>query len=69
MNVVRMFISADRVKGQNHLGLECADVFHHTPRYLIDRRAAFSVVAEHNLNRLQTSQFRVFAMIDVDLWL
>lgn len=38
-------------------------------RYLIDRRAAFSVVAEHNLNRLQTSQFRVFAMIDVDLWL
>lgn len=38
-------------------------------RYLIDKRAAFAVVAEHNLNRLQTSQFRVFALIDVDLWL
>lgn len=38
-------------------------------RYLIDKRAAFAVVAEHNMNRLQTHQFRVFALIDVDLWL
>jgi hypothetical protein len=38
-------------------------------RYLIDKRAAFALVAEHNMNRLQTHQFRVFALIDVDLWL
>jgi len=38
-------------------------------RYLIDKRAAFALVAEHNMNRLQTQQFRVFALIDVDLWL
>jgi hypothetical protein len=38
-------------------------------RYLIDKKAAFAVVAEHNLNRIETSQFRVFALIDLNLWL
>jgi hypothetical protein len=38
-------------------------------RYLIDKTAAFAIVAEHNMNRLQTHQFRVFALIDVNMWL
>ncbi len=38
-------------------------------RYMIDKRAGFAIMAEHNINRLETSQFRVFALIDVDLWL
>lgn len=38
-------------------------------RYLIDKRAAFALVAEHNVNRLQTSQLRIFALIDLDFWL
>lgn len=38
-------------------------------RYLVDKKAAFAVVAEHNMNRLQTHQFRVFALIDLDIWL
>lgn len=38
-------------------------------RYLVDKKAGFAVIAEHNMNRLQTHQFRVFALIDLDLWL
>lgn len=38
-------------------------------RYLIDRKAAFAVIAEHNMNRLQTHQVRIFALIDLNLWL
>ena len=30
-------------------------------RYMIDKRAGFAIMAEHNINRLETSQFRVFA--------
>ncbi|MFO0750037.1 MAG: hypothetical protein U1F43_30860 [Myxococcota bacterium] len=38
-------------------------------RYLIDKRAAFAVTAEHNMNRLNNQQFRVFALVDLALWL
>ncbi len=38
-------------------------------RYLLNKTAAFAVIAEHNMNRLETHQFRVFALIDVNLWL
>ena len=38
-------------------------------RYLVDKKAAFAVIAEHNMNRLQNHQFRVFALIDLNLWL
>jgi len=38
-------------------------------RYLIDDKAAFAIVAEHNMNRLYSQQVRVFALVDVAVWL
>ncbi len=38
-------------------------------RYLIDKKAAFSLVVEHNMNRIQTQQLRVLALVDLDFWL
>ena len=38
-------------------------------RYLFDRRAGLQVMLEHNMNRLQKHQVRVFVLADVNLWL
>jgi hypothetical protein len=38
-------------------------------RYLVDRRAAVSVLVEHNFSRLQSSNLRVYAVVDLDFWL
>ncbi len=37
-------------------------------RFLVDRRAALSLMVEHNFNRIHVSQLRVFAVADVDVW-
>jgi hypothetical protein len=38
-------------------------------RYLFDRRAGLQLMVEHNINRLQKHQVRVFLLADVNLWL
>lgn len=38
-------------------------------RYILDRKFAASLVAEHNFNKLYTSQFRMMVLVDVNLWL
>lgn len=38
-------------------------------RYLINRAAAFAIIFEHNMNSIQTHQVRLYAMVDLNLWL
>ncbi|TNF30153.1 MAG: hypothetical protein EP329_14155 [Deltaproteobacteria bacterium] len=38
-------------------------------RYLIERKAAVSLLVEHNFSRLQSSNLRVYAVVDLDFWL
>lgn len=38
-------------------------------RYLIEQRAAFTVMFEHNMNAIQDHQMRLYAMVDLNLWL
>jgi hypothetical protein len=38
-------------------------------RYLIERRAAFALIFEHNMNAIQDHQLRLYAMVDLNLWL
>jgi hypothetical protein len=38
-------------------------------RYLFNRRAGLQLMVEHNINRLQNHQIRVFVLADVNLWL
>lgn len=37
--------------------------------YLVDKRAAVSLMVEQNFNRLATQSLRVVAVVDLDLWL
>jgi len=38
-------------------------------RYLVETKAAVSLLVEHNFSRLQTSNLRVYAVVDLDFWL
>jgi hypothetical protein len=38
-------------------------------KYLISDLAGISVMVEHNFNRIHTNQFRLFALVDLDVWL
>lgn len=38
-------------------------------RYLIDQKAAVSILVEHNFSQLQSSNLRVYAVVDLDFWL
>ncbi|MGB0589533.1 MAG: hypothetical protein ACPGU1_07640 [Myxococcota bacterium] len=38
-------------------------------RYLFEKRAGLQLMLEHNINRLQKHQLRVFVLADVNLWL
>ena len=38
-------------------------------KYLIGETAGLSVLVEHNFNRIHTNQFRLFAVLDLDVWL
>ncbi len=38
-------------------------------RYRVVDQVGISLMVEHNINRLQTHQLRVFALVDVDVWL
>jgi hypothetical protein len=38
-------------------------------RYLIERQAAFALIFEHNMNAIQDHQVRLYAMVDLNLWL
>jgi len=38
-------------------------------RYLVDTKAAVSLLVEQNFSRLQPSNLRIFAVVDLDFWL
>ena len=38
-------------------------------KYLFEDLAGISVLVEHNFNRIHTNQFRLFAVLDFDVWL
>jgi hypothetical protein len=38
-------------------------------KYIIGDLAGISLLVEQNFNRIHTNQFRVFALVDLDVWL
>ena len=69
VNVVRMFISADRVEGQNDIRLELADIFDNASGHFIDRmvdlRVGMFVVLRAGHARIAIAQKKNFLQAQI----